>query len=223
MIAAAAIIFLVVPEREVPGRSESWREQFAAVGSIYARLDFWRLALPLVVSQGIFQALQGLWFAPWLADVHGLDRRAAADALFFSALAYCVVSLALGRIADALARRGVSQLRLYQAGMLLATAAFAPLALGVRAGMLAWMLLFAATSIAAIISYTLVTQLVPLSQSGRVTTASNVLLFTASFAMQWGVGVVLGRWGSFEIAFGMLLAAQAAVAAWLLTAKDAGG
>ena len=219
-VLAALLIFLVVPEREVPGRSESWREQFSAVGRIYARLDFWRLALPLVVSQGIFQALQGLWFAPWLADVHGMERRAIADVLFVSALAYCVVSLALGRIADALARRSVSQLRVYQGGMLLTAAAFVPIALGVRFGLLLWLVVFAAASIAAIIAYTLVTQLVPLAQSGRVTTASNVVLFAASFAMQWGVGVVLGLWGSFEAAFGMLLAAQAAVAAWLLTAKE---
>ncbi|HUQ25197.1 MAG TPA: MFS transporter [Burkholderiales bacterium] len=229
-VAAAAIIFFVLPEREVPGRSESWAEQFSAVGKIYARLDFWRLALPLVVSQGIFQALQGLWFAPWLADVHGFDRRAIADALFVSALAYCVVSLALGRIADTLSRRGISQLRLYQAGMLATAAAFVPLALGVRWGLLVWLVLFAAMSIAAIIAYTLVTQLVPLAQSGRVTTASNVVLFSASFAFQWGVGAVLGLWPAsagrydpegYRVAFGMLLAAQAAAAAWLLTAREA--
>ena len=228
-VGAALLIFLFVPEREVPGRSESWGEQFSAVGKIYARLDFWRLALPLVVSQGIFQALQGLWFAPWLADVHGFDRRAIADALFVSALAYCVVSLALGRIADTLSRRGISQLRLYQAGMIATAAAFIPLALGVRSGLLIWLVLFAAMSIAAIIAYTLVTQLVPLAQSGRVTTASNVVLFTASFAIQWGVGAVLGLWpvegrydpDGYRVAFGILLAVQAVAAVWLLTAKDA--
>lgn len=219
-IAAAALLYLVLPEREVPGRTESWGEQFRAVGSIYARLDFWRLALPLVVSQGIFQALQGLWFAPWLGDVHGMDRRAVAEALFVSALAYCVASLALGRIADALGKRGFSQLRLYKAGMLVTVAAFLPIALGVGPGVLLWMVGFAAASITAIIAYTLVTQLVPLAQSGRVTTASNVVLFAASFAMQWGVGAVLGGWG-YRTAFGILLAAQAAVATWLLTAREA--
>jgi hypothetical protein len=56
-----------------------------------------------------------------------------------------------------------------------------------------------------------------------------VLLFTASFAFQWGVGAVLGLWPTsdgrydpegYRVAFGMLVAAQAAVAAWLLTAKE---
>lgn len=230
-LAAAALIFFAVPEREPPGRAEAWGEQFRAVGRIYARLDFWRLAAPLVLSQASFQALQGLWFAPWLADVHGLGRRAAADALFVSALAYLVASVSLGRLAEALGRRGVSQLRLYQAGMLVTAAAFAPLALGVRSGVLAVLALFAAASIAAIIAYSLLTQLVPAAQTGRVTTASNLLLFGTSFAFQWGIGAVLGMWPAsagqyhpeaYRAAFGLLLAAQAAAALWLLTASEPG-
>ena len=228
-LAAAALIFFVVPERPLPGQAEPWREQLRMVGRIFARVDFWRLAAPLVICQATFQALQGLWFAPWLADVHGLERGAIADYLFVSAAAYMLASFALGPFSDLMAKRGVSQLRLYQAGMLLCAAAFAPLALG--AGRWAWVLLvlFAATSIPAIIAYTLLTQLVPAAQTGRVTTASNLLLFGASFAVQWGVGAILGLWPSaggrydpdgYRAAFGVLLAAQSAAAAWLLTARQ---
>jgi predicted MFS family arabinose efflux permease len=227
-VLAAALIFFVVPERPLPGQGDPWREQFRMVGRIFARLDFWRLAAPLVICQATFQSLQGLWFAPWLADVHGLERAAIADYLFASAAAYMAASFALGPFSEVVAKRGVSQLRLYQLGMLSCTAAFAPLALG--AGRWLWVLLvlFAATSIAAIIAYTLLTHLVPAAQTGRVTTASNLLLFGASFAFQWGVGAILGLWPSAEgrydpdayrVAFGILLAAQAAAAAWLLTAR----
>ncbi len=228
-LAAAALIYLVVPEKETPGRAESWGEQWRVVGTIFARLEFWRLAAPMVAAQASFQALQGLWFAPWLADVHGLTRGEAADYLFASALAYMVASLALGSLSEALARRGISQLRVYQAGMIATAACFAPLALGARTGLLAWLALFAAASIAAMIAYSLLTQIVPGAQSGRVTTASNLLLFLASFGAQWGVGAILGLWPVLEgryhpdgylAAFGLLLAAQAAAAAWLLTARD---
>jgi MFS family permease len=229
---AAMLIFFVVPERELPGHGEPWREQFRMVGKIFARVDFWRLAAPLVLCQATFQALQGLWFAPWLADVHGLGRGAAADYLFASAAAYMVASLALGTLSDAAAKRGVSPLRFYQAGMLICAAAFAPLAFGAGGAALLFLVLFAATSIAAIIAYTLLTQLVPPAQTGRVTTASNLLLFGTSFAFQWGVGAILGLWPSadgrydpeaYRVAFGLLLAAQAAAAAWLLTAREARG
>jgi predicted MFS family arabinose efflux permease len=224
---AAALIYFVVPERALPGQGDPWREQVAVIGRIFARVDFWRLAAPLVICQATFQALQGLWFAPWLADMHGLERAAAADYLFFSAGAYMAASLALGPISDAAAKRGIAPLRFYQVGMLICTAAFAPLALGAGQGVLAFLILFAATSIAAIIAYTLLTQLVPAAQTGRVTTASNLLLFGTSFAFQWGVGAILGQWPgaqgrydpeAYRVAFGLLLAAQAAAAVWLLSA-----
>jgi hypothetical protein len=216
-----------VPERPLPGEREGWREQFRMVGRIFARVDFLRLALPLVLCQATYQALQGLWFAPWLADVHGLGRSAAADYLFISAAAYMIASFALGPFTDWLARHGIGPLRIYQVGMLTCAAAFAPLAVG-AGGAGFFLVCFAATSIAAIIAYTLLTQLVPVSQTGRVTTASNLMLFGTSFTVQWGVGAILGLWPSaggrydpeaYRVAFGLLLAAQAAAAAWLLTAK----
>ncbi len=228
-LAAALLIFFVVPERELPGRGETWNEQFRMIGRIFSRLDFWRLATPLVLCQASFQALQGLWFAPWLADVHGFSRATAANYLFASALAYLIASALLGQLTEVLAKRGISQLRLYQAGMLACAASFAPIALGAARGTLVWLVLFAATSIAAITAYTLLTQLVPAAQTGRVTTSSNVLLFGTSFVFQWGVGALLGLWPTSEgryqpeayrVAFGLLLAAQAAAAVWLLTARQ---
>jgi predicted MFS family arabinose efflux permease len=221
-LVAAALIFFIVPERALPGRGEPLGAQFREVGQIFARLDFWRLAAPLVLSQATFQALQGLWFAPWLADVHGLPRGAVADYLFWSAAAYMLASFALGPFTDWVGK----PLRVYQAGMLACTAAFGALAFG--GPVLLSLVLFATTSIAAIIAYTLLTLLVPAEQTGRVTTASNLLLFGTSFAFQWGVGAILGLWPSaqgrydpegYRVAFGVLLAAQAAAAAWLLTAR----
>jgi MFS family permease len=229
-VAAAALIFLVVPERKLSGAPDPWREQLAVIGRIFARVDFWRLAAPLVISQASYQALQGLWFAPWLADVHGLGRAVSADYLFISAAAYMAASFALGPFNDWMGRHGVTPLRVYQVGMLACAAAFAPLALGMAGPVWVYLGLFAATSIAAIVAYTLLTQLVPAAQTGRVTTASNLVLFGTSFAVQWGVGAILGQWPSaqgrydpqgYRVAFGMLLAAQAAAAAWLLGAKEA--
>ena len=228
-VAAAALIFFVVPERALPGEGDPWRSQVVVIGRIFARPDFWRLAAPLVLSQATFQALQGLWFAPWLADVHGLARGPAADYLFFSAAAYMLASFALGPFSEWAGKRGVSQLRIYQGGMIVCTAAFAPLAFGPPGGVLVLLVVFAASSIAAVIAYTLLTHLVPAAQTGRVTTASNLLLFGTSFGFQWGVGAILGNWPSaqgrydpegYRVAFGLLLATQAAATAWLLTAKE---
>src|SRR5262245_10559316 len=192
-VLAAALIYFIVPERPLPGEGEPWREQLRVVGRIFARVDFWRLAAPLVLCQASFQALQGLWFAPWLADVHGLERSAAADYLFWSAAAYMLASFALGPFTEWVGK----PLRVYQLGMLASAIAFGLLALGVP-GTLFLMIVFAATGISTIGAYALLTQLVPAAQTGRVTTASNLLLFGTAFAFQWGVGAILGLWPSAE-------------------------
>ena len=158
-----------------------------------------------------------------ISDTHGLARPEVAQYLLWSALAYMLASFALGPFTDWVGK----PLRVYQGGMVLCTATFAPLALGGGAA-LPFLVLFAATSIAAIVAYTLLTQIVPPEQTGRVTTASNLVMFGTSFAIQWGVGAILGLWSdtqgrydpeAYRAAFGILLAAQAAAAAWLLTAR----
>ena len=50
-------------------------QQIAGFGRSSLRLAFWRIALPLVVCHAGYQALQGLWLAPWLYDVAGPAAR----------------------------------------------------------------------------------------------------------------------------------------------------
>ena len=72
-------------------------------------------------------------------------------------------------------------------------------------------------------------ELFPPEMTGRLNTASNVLMFTFSFLFQWGIGAVLrnfpvidGRFAAegYTIAFAALALAQAAVLVWLLPMRD---
>jgi hypothetical protein len=65
--------------------------------------------------------------------------------------------------------------------------------------------------------------------TGRVNTASNVLMFTCSFLFQWGIGVMLrlfpvaeGRYAveGYSTALWILAALQIAVIAWLLPMRE---
>ncbi|MGD9953657.1 MAG: nitrate/nitrite transporter, partial [Burkholderiales bacterium] len=89
-LVAAALIFLIVPEKPLPGHGQTLRAQIAGFGRIFASVPFWRIALPLVVCHSGYQALQGLWLAPWLYDVAGLERGAMANLLLATAIAYTV-------------------------------------------------------------------------------------------------------------------------------------
>ena len=62
-------------------------------------------------------AVQGLWAGPWLRDVAGLSREAAAVHLLVMALATMAGFLFWGNFATGLARRGVSDFSVFAAGM----------------------------------------------------------------------------------------------------------
>jgi MFS family permease len=224
-LVAAALIFLIVPEKPLPGHGQTLRAQIAGFGRIFASIPFWRIALPLVVCHSGYQALQGLWLAPWLYDVAGLERGAMADLLLATAVAYTVGSVFFGVSSDRLARAGISRMVVFKAGALVSFAMFVLLAAGVTQGLAVILVVYGFTAISAALAYALLTPLFPPEYTGRVNTASNVMMFGISFLFQWGIGVVLrlypavdGRYApeGYALAFWILAGLQAAVILWLL-------
>jgi len=228
-VAAALLIFVVVPEKELPGKGSTLRDQIAGFGEIFASMAFWRIALPLVVCHAGYLTLQGLWLGPWLHDVAGLARTAAANYLLVTALAYTVGSVFFGVSSERLTRAGVSKLTVFKLGLGVSLVMFALLAAGVRAGLGAILAVYGFCTISAALAYSLLTPLFPPAMTGRVNTASNVLMFGCSFAFQWGVGAVLrffpadaGRYApeGYAMALGILTALQLAALAWLLPLRQ---
>jgi len=228
--AAAALIFLVVPEKPLPGAGESWGRQFSEIGQILSSVYFWRVALPLIAIHGAYGALQGLWLAPWLADVGGLPRGAVANYLLAGSFAYGIGSVVFGMLADRMAGAGWSRLSAYKVGMALALAAFFALAAGIREGIIPVLLAYGFGACAAALPYAILAQHFPAQLTGRVVTASNIFMFAASFAFQWGIGAVLRFWPAadgrypaeaYTVAFGLTGVLQLLTLLWLLPAKEA--
>lgn len=226
--AVAALIFFVVPERALPGAGETWSRQFSEIGAILSSLFFWRVALSLIVVHGAYQALQGLWLAPWLADIGGQSRPEVARTLLAGSLAYGVGSVIFGTLADRMAAR----LAAFKAGMALAVVAFFAIAAGAGDAALAAVMLYGFGACAAALPYAILSQHFPRALTGRVITASNIFMFLASFAFQWGVGVLLRLWPttegrypaeSYAVAFGILGVLQLAVLLWLLPMREKAG
>lgn len=228
-VAVAALIFLLVPEKPLPGRGQTLRAQIAGFGRIFASIPFWRIALPLVVCHAVYQAMQGLWLAPWLYDVAGYARPAVAAALFTAAVAYTLGSVFFGVSSDRLAQAGVSRMTTYKAGVVSSLAMFVLLAAGVVTGLSPILAVYAFTSISVSLAYALLTPLFPPEMTGRVITASNVLMFGTSFLFQWGIGAVLRLFpaegeryagAGYATAFWILVAMQVAVVLWLLPMRS---
>jgi len=228
-VAAAALIFFLVPEKALPGHGQSLRTQVAGFRRIFASVAFWRIALPMVVGHSAYQALQGLWLAPWLYDVAALPRAAVANGLLAAAIAYTAGSVFFGVSGDSLARAGISRLTVFKAGMALSLGMFVLIAAGVTTALPAILAVYGFTVVSAALAYALLTPLFPPEFTGRVNTASNVMMFTLSFVFQWGIGAVLRLYPSLEgryapegyaAAFWILAALQAAVIAWLLPMRS---
>lgn len=227
-VAAALLVFVVVPEKPPPGGGQSLRAQAARFREIFSSPGFWRIAAPMVLGQATFIALQGLWLGPWLYDVAGLERGAVAHYLLVSAVAYIGGSLFFGIASDRLAQAGISRLAVYIAGLSTSLATLALLAAGAHGALTLMLAVYAFTGISASLGYALLTPLFPPEMTGRVNTAANMLMFTLSFAIQWGIGAALrlfpvvdGRYAAsgYRLAFGVIVLLQLAAIAWLATAR----
>jgi len=227
-VACAAYIVTVVPEKPLPAAAERWSDAFRRMGALFANPVFWRVGMPLMVVHAHYQALIGLWLAPWIIDVALLERGAAARWLFAAAVGYTLASLAFGIAADQLAERGISRLTLLKWGTGVTIASLFGLAAAPEHGKFVLLVVYASAAIAPALCYVLLSRHFAPDMSGRVTTALNVGMFLSSFSAQWGVGAILrlfpveqGRFDprGYALAFCLLGAIHIAVWLWLLTLK----
>ncbi len=223
-VAVAAALWLVVPERSSHGAAGGWREQGRGVAEIFRSPVFWRIAPGSVVSQASFLAIQGLWAGPWLRDVAGLDKTAAAGYLFWVAAAMVAGFLGMGQLAYRLSRRGVPPLVVSMGGMALFMLGQLALLLKLQPLWPLWVL-FGLFGTAGTLNYAILTQAFPPALAGRVNTALNLLVFVAAFAGQWGMGAIINQWPAagggyaepgYQLAFGLALAGQLLTWLWLL-------
>src|SRR6266404_753466 len=168
-------------------------------------------------------ALQGLWATPWLTDVDGLPQADVTRHLFIIAIVQGIAALLLGAAADRLRRRGVGP----QVLLAFVATAFiaAQLTLILRlpvSSYLPWSIVAAAGS-GPILSYAVLAEYFPKEITGRANGALNVFHFGAAFVIQYIIGVVVALWPSqdghypaiaYQVAFGLILALQAAALAW---------
>lgn len=224
-LAAAAFVFFVVPRREeeAHGGKAPLRAGLAGLGAVLQSSLFWRTAPLAVASEASFMAIVGLWAGPWLRDVGGLERAAVADTLLAVAAAMVAGFLLMGLAADRLARFGISSLAVAVTGMGLFTLALATIVVTASGAAPLW-LAFGFFGTSGILPYAALSQRFPAALAGRLNTTLNVLVFTAAFAAQWGMGAIIGLWpgetpGAYALegyraAFALMLGLQALGLAW---------
>jgi type IV secretory pathway TrbF-like protein/sugar phosphate permease len=218
--ASAVVIYLTVPEPVGSARKSATP---AGLKTVYADSRFWRLVPLSATCVGSAWALQGLWAAPWLADVEGLDRASLISHLFVMSIALSLGAVLLGSTADRMRRRGVGP-----QGLLVVTATLfiaAQLSLILRlpiSSLLPWSVV-AIVGAGTVLSYAIVAEYFPKEVAGRANGALNVFHLGWAFSVQYATGLVLEQWPNqdghypaiaYQVAFGLNVGVQIAALAW---------
>jgi predicted MFS family arabinose efflux permease len=227
ILAGAAQILFVVPDRPNLGSSTSFATQLHELLAILKLPLFWRIAPLLALTAGSQIAIQTLWAGPWFRDVMGLPRDEVARHLLWVAVSFMVGILSVGIIADRLGKRGISPIAvMLGAHLVYFTAQFVIVMRLPHYVVPAW-LFSAATGQVAILAYPWLAEHVGNELAGRSNATINFSMFAAAFAVQYLIGVIIGFFPppasgyhpqSYSWAFGTFLALQLLAFAWYFLA-----
>ena len=231
IIAAAGIVYFVVPRRASPGAGSSFAAQARGLMTVLRDPLFLRVVGMNTPVQGTFIALQSLWVGPWLKDAAGLKGAAIADWLFLVAGGMVVGYLGMGTVADWLTRRGVRLPTIGVAAMIAFLAVQAGLIVLPPAMAVPLWILFSFFGSSNVLWYSALNQSFPPEMAGRVSTALNMFIFLGIFVCQWGVGLIVNQWPqdadggypaeAYRAAFAVALAIQLAGLGWFVFMRKA--
>jgi predicted MFS family arabinose efflux permease len=219
---AAAWIWLRVPDMPAPAQTTRFSAQWLGVRRIFAHPRFWWIAPLGAVGMGTFFAIQGLWSVPWLMNVNGVDRATAARHLLVMGVAIVAGYLMIGSLASRLARRGIHARHLFATGFALNAIALAGI-WAEAAGTCLWFGLYGLGASVNVLSFTVLNEGFGRELTGRVNTAMNLMMFAGSFAMQWGIGLIVDAArahlgydtaAGLKLAFAIALAGDIAALCW---------
>lgn len=152
--------------------------------TVYSSARFWRIAPLSALGVGTSWSLQGLWAAPWLRDVDGLERSAIVHHLSVMAVAVCAGALLFGAAANSLRRVGVKTETLLCAVMCLSALAQAALISNLPLPSLLPLIIIAAAGAATVLSFAVMAEYFPKAMAGRANGALNLLHVGCAFAVQ---------------------------------------
>ncbi len=230
-VGVAALLHFVAPQPALPAPvtlADEWRY----LKMIFASAIFWRIAPAMITAQATYLAYLTLWSGPWLREVAGYDRVAAAGILAIMTAAFTAGAFLQGLVADRAGRRKISLTTVLGASTGAFIVAQVPIALVLVAPALtAWSPLlwpaFALLGAGSTLGYAILQHHFPGNLVGRVSCCMNLLIFVAAFLVQWGIGVVIDVQGAgtpargHALALGTLLALQAAGLLWLIMRRPA--
>jgi predicted MFS family arabinose efflux permease len=222
-LATAGLIYLVVPKSDQNSKSSASPGKPLTLRSIFSDPRFLRIAPLSATCIGSSWAMHSLWAASWLADVEAFDQQGVINQLFTMAICISLGALLLGTLADRLRKHGIAtEVLLAVLGALFMLAELALILRISLPSILPWSVV-SVVGAATVLSYAIIADYFPIEIAARANGALNLLHFGWAFAVQYGVGLIVGYWApqdghypvtAYQAAFGVSLALQAAALSW---------
>jgi predicted MFS family arabinose efflux permease len=222
-LSVAIAIAIFVPDTPHESRVAAATDPWRGVRHVYGHARLWWIAPLTGLGMGSLMAIQGLWSVPWLMRVDGYTRDVAADHLLAMGLTtlagYATVALGSKR----LARSGVAPRHLVLGGYGLQLVMLALIVSRALSFTYVVWALYGLTAAVNILSYLLLNEGFSRELAGRASTALNLVMFSTSFVMQWGIGAVadaasagfgLNAAGGLRVAFAAVLMAETVAYLW---------
>jgi predicted MFS family arabinose efflux permease len=227
-VLCAALITLVVPDREI-GRSRQGAGDHAASFSIFYDRRFWKLAPVSAACIGTAWSLQSLWAAPWLSEVEGYDHISVVYVLFVMAVSLSIASLAFGLLTTRMTKDTVATEKLLALVLLLFMSTQAAIVLRVPfLAALPWIMV-AAVGSATVVSYSILQSYAPKHSLAGANGAFNLVHLVVAFAVQWLLDLIIGLWPrdaghhpttAYQAALTSALVLQGAALTWFVMPSD---
>ena len=179
---------------------------------------FRRMALLGAVHQGGFMAMQSLWAGPWMVNVLGLSVERTSQVLFLFNLCLLLSYLGLSwwapRHISYGHRPGLPVLRVVTTGLSISVVVQAlMIALPYDWSWTLW-IAFGIVITVTTLAQTHVSLAFPPALAGRANSAFNLTLFIGAFSVQWGIGLLVDLFASFD--WSIASSMRMAVACYLL-------
>ena len=164
-------------------------------------------------NYGGMMAIQTLWAGPWMLNVSGYNDLQSATGLFAINITMLFAYFVWGYILPKISEIGISTLKLIKFGLPISyISLFVIILLGESAGAI-YFTIYILTSIVISLTQPAIALSFPKNLAGKSLTSFNVLLFSGTFFMQWGIGLIIDyskylgfeEIKSYQIAFGIFL------------------
>jgi MFS family permease len=228
-LATALLLFVAVPERAMARPKDTLGEQFRITGKVLTNGFYWRIEPLVAIQQLAFIGCISLWIGPWLRDVGGIASKAErADIQLFTTAVMTVGFALSGLLAGGLRRAGLNDLGLVGLFSSLFALVCGWLAFLPAFHLVAAWAIFGFLGACCIQYMPVMVQAFPAHYAGRVSTSSNLVVFSVIFAGQWAIGKVVDLWpktatgyapDGYTWAFGALFILQVAGLAWLALSR----